>query len=202
MDAALSVLDQKSIFDATVEDFVDTAGVARGTFYIYFSDKYGVLTALSERINDEVFQHAYGIIDYRLPTFERLRAALAGIVAIWEQHSTLLRSIMQIGSIRPEFFKIQQQLRAPFIERGKRELEHSIDHGHARPIDPEVATRVLSAMIDWFCMLRFGLNDRPAPDWADDYLIDQLALLWYRALFAGDPPVPASQDSEAAQTGV
>src|SRR5579864_8341150 len=77
MDAALAVLDRKCIFDATVEDFVEAAGVARGTFYIYFADKYGVLLALAERMNAEVFHHAYEANNSRLPAFDRLRASLA-----------------------------------------------------------------------------------------------------------------------------
>lgn len=189
LDAALAVLDRKSIFDVTVDDFVCEAGVARGTFYIYFRDKYAILAALAERVNADVFEHAYAAIDYGLPPFERLRASLASIFAIWRRHGGLLRSVFQLALVRPDFLDLQRHLRAPFIERAQHELQQSIDRGHARPIDSAVAARALAALMDWFCLLRFGLGDAPTPDRSDDYMVDQLALLWYRAVFGADPPV-------------
>src|SRR6476469_1895242 len=47
------------ILDATVEDFVREAGVARGTFYIYFTDKYDLLKALTALTTERIFEEAH-----------------------------------------------------------------------------------------------------------------------------------------------
>ena len=49
MDAALRVLREKGASVATVSDITEEAGVAKGTFYLYFDSKEHVLATLRER---------------------------------------------------------------------------------------------------------------------------------------------------------
>lgn len=49
MDAALRVLRDKGVSVATVSDITEEAGVAKGTFYLYFDSKEHLLAALRER---------------------------------------------------------------------------------------------------------------------------------------------------------
>lgn len=53
MDAAVSVFSQKTIPGATVSDITEAAGVAKGTFYLYFDSKEHLLAALKERFVEE-----------------------------------------------------------------------------------------------------------------------------------------------------
>lgn len=46
LDAARDAFVEKGLSAATVDDIVSNAGVARGTFYLYFSDKRAVFEAL------------------------------------------------------------------------------------------------------------------------------------------------------------
>lgn len=52
--AAMNVFARKGVADATVSDIVKTAGVAQGTFYLYFATKQAVMDALVERMVDEM----------------------------------------------------------------------------------------------------------------------------------------------------
>jgi AcrR family transcriptional regulator len=56
--AAVDVFAQKGMEDATVADITRAAGVAKGTFYLYFSSKEHLLTALRERFVEEALEHA------------------------------------------------------------------------------------------------------------------------------------------------
>ena len=102
-DAAVRILDQKNFFDVGVDDRVQEAGVARGTFYIYFRDKYDLLAALSQRLNDELFDQAHVKLDRHTKPYDRIRLSLRRVIAAWEQHAMLFRATTQAALIRPDF---------------------------------------------------------------------------------------------------
>jgi AcrR family transcriptional regulator len=56
--AAISVLAEKGLHEATVADITKAAGVAKGTFYLYFSSKEHLLASLKERFVQEALDHA------------------------------------------------------------------------------------------------------------------------------------------------
>jgi AcrR family transcriptional regulator len=58
LDAALRVFVERGISTATVSDITGSAGVAKGTFYLYFESKEALLGALKERFIDELIAHA------------------------------------------------------------------------------------------------------------------------------------------------
>lgn len=58
LDAAVKVFTGKGIAAATVSDIAQAAGVAKGTFYLYFDSKEQLLAALRERFVGELMDHA------------------------------------------------------------------------------------------------------------------------------------------------
>jgi AcrR family transcriptional regulator len=191
MDAALRVLDRKNIVDATVEDIVRDADIARGTFYIYFKDKFDVLKALSIRENEHLFADSHINIHRQAHAYDRLRTSLRNVIRHWESHANLFRSLTQMALAREDFYVMDRENRLRYIEKIRADLDSSIARGRAHPIDPAVAAKALAAMMDWFCLLWFGMNEPPyegADDPAQvDHVADHVALLWYRAIYAEDP---------------
>lgn len=49
LDAAAKLFVAKGVEDTTVEEITVSAGVAKGTFYLYFASKHEILVALRER---------------------------------------------------------------------------------------------------------------------------------------------------------
>lgn len=58
LQAAFTLLSQKDITDITVNDIVNLAGLAKGTFYLYFKDKYDIRDALIQKESSSLFQEA------------------------------------------------------------------------------------------------------------------------------------------------
>jgi AcrR family transcriptional regulator len=56
--AAIEVFTKKGIGDATVADICTAAGVAKGTFYLYFESREHLLGALRESLVDDVLERA------------------------------------------------------------------------------------------------------------------------------------------------
>jgi AcrR family transcriptional regulator len=189
MDAALRVLDVKNIVDATVDDIVREADVARGTFYIYFKDKFDVLKALGIREDERLFDDSHTQVTRPGHPYERLRLSLRNVISHWQQHANLYRSLAQMSLARPDFYATDRENRFRYIEKIRADLDSSIGRGRAHPIDPAVAAKALAAMMDRFCLLWFGMNEPPYDGANDDieHITDHVALLWYRAIYAEDP---------------
>lgn len=58
LDTAYSLFTSKGIKNTSIQDIVDKAGVAKGTFYLYFTDKYEIRDRLIKKISNSLFQHA------------------------------------------------------------------------------------------------------------------------------------------------
>jgi AcrR family transcriptional regulator len=58
LQAARGVFASKGLPAATVSDVTDAAGVAKGTFYLYFDSKEALLGALKQRYVDDVIARA------------------------------------------------------------------------------------------------------------------------------------------------
>ena len=54
VEAAVAVFLEKGVKAASVDDIVRTAGVAKGTFYLYFETKDDVVNAVAERMVEDV----------------------------------------------------------------------------------------------------------------------------------------------------
>jgi AcrR family transcriptional regulator len=190
LKAALRALEQKNVAEVRVDDIVQEAGVARGTFYIYFRDKLDVLKALSWELHEELFNESHVALDRRSNAYDRLRQSLRRVIDNWLEHGNVFTSITQLAMTHEDFLAISQEQRYPFIRQIKRDIEASIERGRARPIDAAVAAKALAAMMDWFCLLWFGLDEPPYEDAHEhiDDVVDNLATLWYRAVYAADPP--------------
>ena len=59
LQSALTLFTQKDIQNVTVQEIVNMAGVAKGTFYLYFHDKYEIRDVLIYKETATLLQQAY-----------------------------------------------------------------------------------------------------------------------------------------------
>ena len=59
LDSAFKLFVDKGIKKTSIQDIVDQAGVAKGTFYLYFKDKYELQDVLLVRTSRQLFNEAY-----------------------------------------------------------------------------------------------------------------------------------------------
>ena len=55
---AFELFTTKGLTKTTISDIVEKAGVAKGTFYLYFKDKYDIRNKLVSRKTGELFHRA------------------------------------------------------------------------------------------------------------------------------------------------
>lgn len=58
LDAAFKLFSEKGINNTSIQDIVEEAGVAKGTFYLYFKDKYDLQEVLTIKKSYELFHNA------------------------------------------------------------------------------------------------------------------------------------------------
>ena len=58
LDTAFDLFTKKGIKDTSIQDIVDNAGVGKGTFYLYFKDKYDIRDHLIEKKSKKLFSDA------------------------------------------------------------------------------------------------------------------------------------------------
>ena len=58
METAFQLFTSKGIANTTISDIVEMAGVAKGTFYLYFKDKYDLNEKLIIHRSEQLMRHA------------------------------------------------------------------------------------------------------------------------------------------------
>ena len=58
LNTAFKLFTEKGIKDTSIQDIVDNANVAKGTFYLYFKDKYEIRDVLIVKKSKKLFQDA------------------------------------------------------------------------------------------------------------------------------------------------
>ena len=58
LDSAYNLFTSKGINNTSIQDIVNDAGVAKGTFYLYFKDKYALQETLIIKKSNELFHSA------------------------------------------------------------------------------------------------------------------------------------------------
>lgn len=92
---AFELFTTKGLTKTTISDIADQAGVAKGTFYLYFKDKYDIRNKLVSHKTGELFFHAHEALSQtELTDFqEQVHFIVDHILTELEQNRTLLTFI-------------------------------------------------------------------------------------------------------------
>jgi AcrR family transcriptional regulator len=144
LDAAETVFGDIGYPDASIVKITEAAGVAQGTFYLYFDSKQAVFDELVRDINQRV-RHAMKEGSSRGET--RLESELYGFEAYFRftaEHPALYRIIRQAEFVSPEMLRYHyDRLAAGYVEA----LRDAAAAGEiAADVDPEVTAWALMGL--------------------------------------------------------
>ena len=143
LEAAEHVFGELGYYDASIVKITEEAGVAQGTFYLYFASKKEIFDELVRDLNGRI----------RLATRQaaakgrtRLEAELLGFQGYFEftsAHPELYSIIRQAGFVSPEIFRYHyERIWAGYAKA----LREAVAEGEAGEIDPDVTAWVLMAI--------------------------------------------------------
>lgn len=150
LDAATACFAGQGYSGAKVSDIVQAAGVAQGTFYLYFKSKREVLLALVERFCNTLVG-AYGQnepvpadpAEYRAQALRRTRAILASAA---DQRPLAAIFFKETVGGDAEVAEQLRRFRGTMAELSKRRLARAIELGLVRPVDVETAAYAINGM--------------------------------------------------------
>ena len=160
LDAAEQVFGALGYHDASIVKLAEAAGVAAGTFYLYFDSKQAIFDELVRDLNRRV-RHAMKEASSQGET--RLQAELRGFDAYFRftaEHPTLYRIIRQAEFVSPEMLRYHyDQLSAGYVEA----LKEASDSGEIAKLDAEVAAYALMGLGELIGMRWILWGDGPMP---------------------------------------
>ena len=137
--AARAVFDEKGYESATVAEIVRRAGVAQGTFYLYFASKRDAVLELARRPMEEVAARMESA-SATVTTFEGMLRAAARIAFEWERpNMDLCRLMAQAKQSSSDFFEstaVTQRMHGLMVSM----FRQALDSGQMEAMDPEMAT--------------------------------------------------------------
>jgi len=195
VEAAEHVFGEKGFERASISDITREAGVALGTFYVYFEDKQALLVevvdGLSERLKERLAGATTGLSD-------RVEVERAGFHAFFEfvtEHRLLYRVVRQAEFVDEECFRrYYRGFAVPYA----RALEQAQRRGQLRRIDPEALAYCLMGIAD-FLGMRYVLWGRGRG--AEQALDAALTLLRSGMTVPGPGPEAAARSSSRPPRG-
>lgn len=144
--AAEEIFGTKGYFRTSVVDITLKAGVAQGTFYVYFPGKKDIfeelVKELSHNLRQEISQAVTGVKS-RMEAEER---GLAAFFAFIKEHCNLYRIVQEAQFVDEELYKWYYRRFAQGYIKG---LEGAMASGEFRNLDAETVAYALIGMAEF-----------------------------------------------------
>jgi len=177
--ATEELLADRALEHIAVADIMGRAGVARGTFYLWFDSKYDVVVKAHRQVTSRIMEATEAFFESAGPDRVRLRAAIAGFVDIWREHGPVLAASAEIWRSQPDLRAEWELSMAPLLDRVTTALAAA--PGFESEVDPALVAHALIWMNErtaYMAAADFG------PTRLDDALVEALVEVWW-AVIAG-----------------
>jgi len=149
--AAVEVLERDGYTSGRVEDIAQTAGTSRATFYLHFDSKADVVSAVMERLAQELEGLFHALAEIGELTPEALRGWLDDAITFWDGHAAEALVVSQAVAIEPAL--AADALRS--VQRCADQLRPHLERlpGGATPA-AQLRCSLLVMQLERFCTLR------------------------------------------------
>jgi len=139
IEAAKRVFSERGYYNAQISHIIDEAGVARGTFYLYFKSKKDILRELLKEVVEEL-RDRIKVVDLSKDPVQQVIDNIARVLEFTLEERELTRIVLQ-RNCDPELFGIIEDFMEEVIGMIKSSLDKGIKLGLIRECDTEVVAR-------------------------------------------------------------
>lgn len=152
LNTAFDLFITQGINKTTISDIVQNAGVAKGTFYLYFKDKYDIRNKLISHKSSQLFSKAYNaVLENNIDAFDdRIIYIVDYIIDEFCQNKSLLTFLSK--NLSWGIFK--NALINPIIDTDINFYDvylDMIEHSGITFIDPEIMLFLIIELVDSTC---------------------------------------------------
>jgi AcrR family transcriptional regulator len=135
LEAAEQVFTELGYHDASIVKIAEAAGVAPGTFYLYFAGKHEIFDELVQDLNGRVRRAMAEAAARGRTRAEAERLGFEAFFRFTAEHPGLYRVIRQAEFVSPQALRQHYERFVPGYARG---LDEAMGRGEIAPGDPEV----------------------------------------------------------------
>jgi AcrR family transcriptional regulator len=173
LDAAEQIFGEVGYERASIVEITRSAGVAQGTFYVYFPSKKAVFVELVWELNTKLRRRLREASDALVDPdrFALERTGAITFLTFVRDHQNLYRIVRQAEFVdEPLYREYYEKLSAGY----RAGLARAMDAGEIRALDPETTVYMLMGILD-FLGMRFVLWDGQLP--SDEILDDVMTFM-------------------------
>jgi len=149
VDAAETVFGEKGYEAASIADITRAAGVALGTFYVYFVDKKALLAEVIDSLGERLLHELAAAVESVEGRLEVERAGLRAFFEFARRHRLLYRVVRQSEFVDEALFRrYYRRIAEPYSRR----LAAAMAAGELRRVDPEALAYCLMGITDFLGM--------------------------------------------------
>lgn len=154
LDAAALEFGERGFHEAAITGITQRAGVAQGTFYVYFESKEAIFRSLVSHMGHLTRQWIAGRVE---KATDRLSAERMGIQAFLEfvrEHKNLYRIVMEAQFVLPDAYRDYFEA---FADAYSRQLNEASEKGEIRQSGEEYVWALIGMSV--FLGLRYSIWD-------------------------------------------
>ncbi len=148
LEVARRILAEKGFEATTISEIVARAGVAQGTFYLYFASKIALIAALNQEMNEQIVAAVQDATAQASSASEIVEAGITASFRQIERYRDILSilhsqvAMMHTHTQREQHFGVYHHLIAALIRQ--RQEAGDVD----RNINADVSARLIAGLID------------------------------------------------------
>jgi AcrR family transcriptional regulator len=193
--AARRIFEQDGYLDARLLDISKEAGVAAGSFYVYFSGKGEIFAAVLERVQSEMLHPRVDDSDHSGQLVLDIEAANRAYLDWYQKNALFMRALEQAATSDAGLRDLRRKRGEAFAQRNARRIRELQDKGLAdSTLDPLLAAKAVDGMVGRMAYATYVLGD----ECDHEDLVTTLTRLWLNALrIESHPQLDATASSEA-----
>lgn len=173
LSVAVELVRRDGLEALTMENVAEAAGVAKGTVYLYFESKRGLVASAIEKILDPLVVEVCRLLDSDGEPEEKLRQMAAANVVFFDRHRSLFRVFVH-GRYAPrtQAERARDNHYRKVLTRTAGVLRQGISSGRFRPADPDVTAAIWLEALTVVLIRRLQSADPGSAEDAVDFLVD------------------------------
>lgn len=146
--SAIEVFQEQGIEKTKISDIVKRAGIAQGTFYLYFPSKLSLMPAIAEVMVSKTMEIVKKTVDDQAGYAKQFEQLVDAIYVVNKEYYEIL-AVIYSGLASSEHLKEWEAVYAPFYEWISEKLAAAKQEGAIRQsVKPERTARMIIGLIE------------------------------------------------------
>ncbi len=179
IEAAKKLFSKKGYLATSINEIIEKSGIATGTFYLYFDDKFALYSYILGKYRKSIRKNISDAIKDVHTRYEKERLGLKAFLKFAWDDPLAYRIIWESMFVDHDLFKEYYQT---FSDNYIRQLSHSVEEGEVRDdVDLETLSYVLMGISNFVgiqVMFRDTLTEQKL-----DFIVDQVMLVLKDGMF-------------------